>query len=332
MYNYNRDHAFALGRKLPQCKSWFLIVVSFVLIGVYGVCLASAPSGMGKPFEFDQKTVDAFLQSGERGVLIAMAGDPALCGALQLTCRLQTGDMFAARFLLCNQTGEMLSYRLIILADYRQHVFELGGVAGTSHPLKIDSNSCKTYMIGVSHLGAGAHDLVFAAIRYVGDKPTGRGGDFAVLAHRMNLLVGRNEFPAYTLLENLEHTPRRGNIDAEIRFVSPTSNVPPDKDGGSRALLSVAVGNMLEQSLTHALLLFSGDVQIAAMDGDTDTGVKPMFFIVEPQSVVRANVHILQQRERLWALIIESPYALLEEKRGIMTKIPMAVRISNVLD
>ncbi len=226
MYSYNHDHALALVRKLPQRKSWFLIVVSFVLIAVYGVCLASVPSG----------------------------------------------------------------------------------------------------------IGAGAHDLVFAAVRYVGDKPAGRESDFAVLAHRMNLFVGRNEFPAYTLLENLEHTPRRSGFDAEIRFVNSTSNVSPDEDGGSRALLSVAVGNMLEQSLTHAFLLFSGDVQIAAMDGDADTGVKPAFFIVEPQSVVRANVHILQQRERLWALVIESPYALLEEKPGIMTKIPMAVRISNVLD
>ncbi len=50
MYSYNRDYAFVLGEKFPQRKDWLLIVVSFVLMGAYGVCLASVPSGMGKPF------------------------------------------------------------------------------------------------------------------------------------------------------------------------------------------------------------------------------------------------------------------------------------------
>lgn len=285
-----------------------------------GCHTALVPEELRGPADFDFETIRAFTQMGEPGVLIALLGDPELqASRLQMSYRLKNQQAFQARLMACNQTPGDLEYYFFVLIDYRQQTFTLDGNAANAHSVSLPKGDCKTFALGVPPLSTGSHDMILAGI----------DPDFGLVSHRAVLLVGdEDRFPDHALLDVGGDDRLSSGEDVSLRCLPSQDSL----DSIERSFpVYLAAANTYTETLKAALVLFSNKGQVRVTDSGDAQG---MFLILAPKKGVRIKIapSSIRPDERLWALMIENPYTVLEPHRGVMAQLPTAVMKSNALD
>lgn len=335
---------FNIWQKPLLCPRSYIAFWGIIILGVFLYTpIISAkteefklPERFG-PKGFDYEIIDAFVKSGQKGILTAFKGNPDMRGThLQTAYYMKDGQSFKGDFMIGNYTDNTIDYTIICLIDYKQQKFLFNGKRGSTHSVSIKSGERVIYPLTVVDIKKGAHDFLLLAVRMfkASDKP--EDIEYSILFHRANIFVESYSFPQ-VIYSKFAQQPSKLQASQIVVNKSKQFNdfkelffdiFPFSKD----FQYYLHVNNQYSDILPYAVILFIDSKQLSyesSYSGNKDM----LYYFLEPksQSVIMIKIPSINRIRSLWAISIENPYARLETESGIMAQIPNFVRISNVI-
>lgn len=317
---------------------WGFIIM--VVIFSSGILFSSEefqlPDRLG-PKDFDHKVIDAFVKSGEMGILTAFRGYSEMRGTnLQLTYYIKAGQPFNADFMIGNYTDKFVNYTIICLIDYEQKEFLFTGDQDHVHLISIKPGEQKIFPLKLIDLKKGAHDFLLLGIRRLKDSDTSEESEYPLLFHRANIFVEGYSFPQSSY-SKIPHQPSKSNaFQIAVNKSNNSSNfkelyldiIPSSKNLN----YYLHVSSPYTGALPSALVLLIDSKQAFFKSTGNDNNCV-LYYILPPKSqgMIEIKIALLTQIESLALINIENPYARLESEEGAMAQIPARVWISNII-
>jgi len=294
------------------------------------------PEELG-PDEFDNKIIEHFLGSGQKGILTAFKGTPEMRGTdLQLSYWLKENSPFKAEYLVINATDNPLNLTILCLIDYHQQAFRLNDQMASLHPVKINPGERAIAVVELPPLREGAHDFILLAIENpVEFSPE---TEHQILSHRANLFVGDITFPSVNYLPlGVQSTiARKATYTTVINLHNDYSHFEPlrtdylDIDRVKRYF--VHINNAYDTPMRSVFVTFLNGKQIPI---NHETGQEVLYWNIAAKRqdmislVLKApNCQIACE---LLVLSIDNPYIEVEPERGVMAQLPTRIRAANRL-
>jgi hypothetical protein len=291
------------------------------------------PDRLG-PEDFDHKIIDAFIQSGQPGILSAFKGTPEMRGTnIQAAFYLKSDQSFKADFMIGNYTDNPIEYLLIVLIDYKQQRFLFNHNLGFNHSVRINPKERMTYPLEVE-IGKGAHDFLLLGIKKMEVSEEAEVIDY--LFHRANIYAGSTSFQKVSYGRFPQ---QQSEYASSLIFIKRPMEVDRVIESMNRQLPSKAskyyiyIGNPYQNLLSSALVLFSDSSQTFFRIPHRDDYMDVLYPVLDPEntSLVEVRTFFESRSESLWAINVENPYVHLESEPGVMTQLPTYVKISNIL-
>lgn len=308
-------------QKVPDL--WGLAILVYAFSVIYLPACASQihkfklPEKLG-PTDFDYELIDAFVKTGQRGILTAFNADPHMRGTrLQLSYFLEMSQAFEADFLTGNYTGEPIDYWLICLLNYRQQEFQLNGQRASAHAISIPPGNRLRYSLRLHPPGKGGHDFLLLAISRRAGSNIPNAVEFPVLSHRANIFVESRSFPPIKQAT----VPQRASGLRTTRVTLEPSH--------HRYLIHIS--NPSAAALRSALILFANSRQISF--GALGERHWILYFNLDSKidAAFEIEPHLQNDAEVLYAIYVQNPFVLLEPKLEVMNQIQTRVEISNFI-
>ena len=287
------------------------------------------------PENFDYKIIDAFVKSGQKGILTAFKGHPEMRGTeLQLSYFLKVGQPFKADFMIGNYTDKPVDYFIICLLDYAQQKFIFNGNQDTTHSISIKPKERIIYPLIISDIKKGTHDFLLLAFRRLKDRDTSEKVEYLLLYHRANIFA-----ESYSLPEILysKFSQQSSELRASQIVVNSSKEYNDFKELSFDTRLSTEklkyylhVNNPYNEIVSFASILFL-DYNQSSFKPTADKDVLYYYLNPKNQSIIAIKTAFANQIKSLWAIGVENPYVRLETETGTMNQIPTRVRISNII-
>ncbi|MBI4680143.1 MAG: hypothetical protein HY753_02735 [Nitrospirae bacterium] len=285
------------------------------------------------PADFDYDVINAFVKSGQKGMLTAFKGDPATRGSeLQISYYLNVGQPFKADFMMGNYTDKIVNYTIICLIDYEQREFLFDNHPAKAHFVSIKPGDRLIFPLKVTDLKKGAHDLILFAVAISADSNIMQDADNRFLFHRANVFVESYSFPKLSF-KKLRHTST--DVDASILAISKSDKYDINDSIDKVTSLSkdrsyyLHVSNPNNEVSASVAVLFSDLNQAYGQFSGND--IFYHFLESKSQSSIKLLPRLTDQVKSLWAISVENPYIVLEPEPGKMTQKPTFLRISNIM-
>lgn len=312
----------------------FIIVVIFLTMPAFPEDKFILPNRLG-PKNFDYKIINAFVNSGDKGILTAFKGDPEMRGThLQLSYYLKAGESFKAEFLIGNYTDQVVDYFILCLMDYKQQEFVFNGKRATSHPVSIKPGERVIYAVTLDNIEKGAHDFLLIAVKTLRDSDNPAEADFPLLFHRANIFVESYSFPRISYNEFYQKPSDFQVFKIVINKSQEVNHFEElyydTKSSSDKLQFYIHINNSYSDDALHfAIVPFDDTKQISFRQ--LDENVLYYYLKSKTKSVIKVNADLKYQKGSLWAINIDNPYSRLETEDGRMAQIPTIVRISNTI-
>jgi len=303
----------------------------FMVFPTTGVSEVHKTSSVG-PSQFPHESINAFINSGEKGLLTAFKGDSNFgASRLQLSYFMKEGSNFSGEFMVGNYTDEEMTYFVYCLIDYKLQEFRFSGTKGIVHSISLKSKSRKIFPVVVDSIGKGAHDFILLGLR----KPhvlnmKNKITDHPIIYHRANLFVDSFEFPG-------QIPDSYPFIGTEIKFPEIVINRFPEPDNfriseGSPFFenLYLHINNYHTGHVRYTALILKGKISNTP---SSEIEIQAAQLSVGPLSAVSVPLSLLINRpaDYLTGIIFENPYVTLEIEPGKMNQEPNGIYLSNTV-
>lgn len=317
-----------------RARVLFVTLLLFVVWFKSGVAKEFKLSDELGPKEFDNKVIEHFLNSGEKGILTAFKGKPEMRGTdLQLSYFLKENETFKGEYLIVNATDNPLDLMILCLVDYYQREFRLNDQLANLHFTKIKPSERTLALVELPPLAKGAHDFILLAV----NKGSTEEVDYQILFHRANIFVGDLTFPtvryrqlgAQPAIAHRTYTPLL-NLHSDYNYFEPLLTDKVGADQMRKYFLHI--NNPEALPIKSALVSFLNGKQIPINHG-TKQDVLNWSIAAKRQDKIPLMLKApsCQTGCELLVLSIDNPFVEMEPERGVMAQLPTRVRAANRL-
>lgn len=293
------------------------------------------------PADYDREIINAFVNSGESGVLFAFNADSIHYGSkLQKSFQVVPGEDFKAKFMVGNFTNIELSYTAYLFMDYKQANFHVLDKFIRTYDVVVRPRESVDVSFNIKTVERGAHDLLILLRKNNNveiNKEEGHNNadsDYSYLFYRANIFVGTDTFPKYNSSVAMGktsdapatyiHVSKNDALEKDIYSSYPALSAPTNIVASERYYLHF--NNPYNEQLSYSIITMNDR-------GQTESCVScgAIYGTLNPKnqgSIRIANTNLPQY---VWAIMVENPFENLENpSRDALVNIPSHVSISNL--
>ncbi|MFV1984314.1 MAG: hypothetical protein ACC657_12290 [Thiohalomonadales bacterium] len=320
-----------------KSKLFFKLIVLIFLSSIFFSTISTAennslpsyPTKLG-PKTFDQATIKSFKNNYKNSIIYAFSGNEKFHSSrLQRSYFTNNLEIFYGDLYIGNYTNSEISYKLYFFLDYQQHSFSLSKKKSKNlmvYKFSVKSKSEKILPLRFGKITEGAHDILIVAIC---DEAMNTYNHPKIISHRANLYVKHGKFENIEYKE-LTNSEKKVMTDIIITKNIKYNNSKKDLIKSNKYNYLIHVSNFYNTKLKYSLIVMLNSKQVFI-----NNNKRIIYFEQEEFSTNIIPIEIntknkkISTNDKLFAIVTDNPYSVLEPVRGVYSKINANIRISN---